>query len=109
MRRGLACCLVLAAAFAAAQTQRTFGGLITDSMCATTDHSRMQMGSNDAECTLACVNEHGATFVLFDGKKVYELSDQKTPVRFAGKKVVVTGTLDSGGRKILVASITAAK
>jgi len=47
--------------------------------------------------------------VLWDGKNVYELSDQKTPEQFAAKKVTVTGTLDPKAHKIAVRSMTAAK
>jgi hypothetical protein len=49
------------------------------------------MGSNDAECTIACVAAHGALYVLYNGKDVYTLTDQQTPEKFAGKKVTVTG------------------
>jgi len=69
----------------------------------------MQMGPTDADCVKACVAAHGATYVLTDGSKVYELSDQKTPEKFAAQKVTVTGTLDAKTNKIAVRSITAAK
>jgi hypothetical protein len=94
---------------AAAPGKQTFTGTITDSMCPTADHSQMKMGPTDAECTKACVSIHGATYVLYDGKQVYELSDQKTPEKFAAKKVTVTGTLDAKTKTIHVDSITAAK
>ena len=84
---------------------RTFKGTITDSMCATADHSQMRMGPTSAECTKACVEEHDATFVLFDGKNVYALSDQRMPAKFAGRKVKVSGTLDTKTHTIRVASI----
>ena len=58
---------------------------ITDSMCPEADHSRMRMGSTDAECTIACVSVHHATYVLYDGKDAYTLSDQTTPGKFAGR------------------------
>jgi hypothetical protein len=93
----------------AAPGKQTFTGTITDSMCSTADHSQMKMGPTDAECTKACVGIHGATYVLYDGKNVYELSDQKTPEQFAAKKVTVTGTLDAKTKTIKVDSITAAK
>src|SRR5262245_30520515 len=92
-----------------AQSKRTFTGTITDSMCAAGDHSRMRMGSNDAECTIACVDAHGALFVLYDGKDTYILSDQKSPEKLAGKKVTVTGTLDVKSKTIQVDSIAATK
>ncbi len=100
--------LALVAWAAAAETQ-TVTGVITDSMCPTGDHSGMRMGPTDAECTIACVMEHGAEFVLYDGKSAYTLSDQKTPEKFAGQKVKVTGTLDLKTKTIHVESIAAAE
>jgi len=99
--------LLAIAALAGAQGKQTFTGTITDSMCPTADHSQMKMGPTDAECTKACVSIHGAMYVLYDGKNVYELSDQKTPEKFAAKKVKVTGTLDAKTKTIKVDSITA--
>src|SRR5215471_3686880 len=105
----LICSLLIIAGLAPAQATRTFTGTITDDMCAAGDHSRMRMGSTDAECTIACVSAHGAKYVLYDGKEAYELSDQRTPEKFAGKKVTVTGALDAKTGTIQVDSITAAK
>lgn len=99
--------LLVVAALSSAQSQRTFTGVITDSMCANGDHSRMKMGSNDAECAIACVQAHGAQYVLYDGKESYTLSDQQKPEKFAGKKVTVTGTLDAKTKTIKLDSITA--
>jgi hypothetical protein len=96
-------------AISAGQSKQTFTGVITDSECSTADHSHMRMGPTDAECVSACISEHGASYVLFDGKNVYALSDQKTPERFAAKKVRITGTLDAKRKTIAVDSITAAK
>src|ERR1700688_4332967 len=101
--------LLLVGSLPAAQAKRQFTGTITDSMCPEGDHSRMRMGSTDAECTVACINAHGALYVLYDGKAVYTLSDQTTPEKFAGQKVTVIGTLDAKTKKIQVDSITAAK
>ena len=100
---------VVSLSAAQAPKSQAFTGIITDSMCATGDHSKMQMGPTDADCVKACVAAHGATYVLTDGSKVYELSDQKTPEKFAAQKVTVTGTLDAKTNKITVRSITAAK
>jgi len=97
--------MVVVAALTAAPGKQTFTGVITDSMCATGDHSRMRMGSNDAECTIACVQSHGAQYMLYDGKESYTLSDQQKPEKFAGKKVTVTGTLDAKTKTIQVDSI----
>jgi hypothetical protein len=109
MKKPLILSLLAIAALAAAPGKRKFTGTITDNMCATADHSRMRMGPTDAECTVACVQEHGASYVLYDGKEVYTLSDQTTPEKFAGKKVTVRGSLDAKTKAIQVDSITAAK
>jgi hypothetical protein len=101
--------LLAIAALALAAGKQTFTGVVTDSMCSDGDHSHMKMGPTDAECTTACVSIHGASYVLYDGKVAYTLSDQKTPEKFAGKKVTVTGTLDSKTKTIQVDSIAAAK
>ena len=101
--------LLVVAALEPVQSKRTFAGSITDSMCAAANHSQMRMGSNDAECSIACVDAHGATFVLYDGKSAFALSDQKTAEKFAGKKVAVTGTLNAEARTIQVDSMAAAK
>jgi hypothetical protein len=106
--RFLIAALILFAGLSGAQGKRTFTGVITDGMCAAGDHSKMRMGSNDAECTIACVSAHGADYVLYDGKDVFTLSDQKTPEKFAGKKVSVVGALNAGTKVIQVDSITAA-
>jgi hypothetical protein len=101
--------LAATALFAVAADQHFFTGVITDSMCARGDHSGMRMGANDAECTIACVQIHDASYVLFDGKEVYTLSDQKNPEKFAGQKVTVKGTLNAKTKTIQVDSIAAAK
>jgi hypothetical protein len=101
--------LLAIALLAPAQGKRTFTGVVTDSMCATGDHSRMRMGPTDAECTTACVEAHGALYVLYDGQEVYTLSDQQTPEKFAGRKVTVTGSLNAKTKTILVDSIALAK
>jgi hypothetical protein len=101
--------LLAVAALPAAQGKQTFVGTITDDMCPKADHSQMRMGPTDADCTLACVSAHGASYVLYDGKNVYTLSDQRTPEKFAAQKVKVIGTLDNKTKTIQVDSITAAK
>jgi Protein of unknown function (DUF5818) len=101
--------LFLIASLAAAPAKQKFTGVVTDSMCEKGDHSGMRMGPTDAECTKACVTIHGASYVLYDGKQAYTLSDQKTPEKFAGQKVIVTGTLDAKTKTIQVDSIAAAK
>jgi hypothetical protein len=101
--------LLVVASLSAGQSTQTFTGIITDSECSTGNHSQMRMGSNDAECTRACVSAHGASFVLYTGKEVYALTDQQTPDKFAGQKVRVTGMLDAKTKTIQVKSIAAAQ
>jgi hypothetical protein len=101
--------LIVVAALATAQGKQKFTGTITDSMCPAGDHSRMRMGSTDAECAIACVTAHGAPYVLYDGKEAYSLSDQQKPEKFAGKKVTVSGMLDTKTKTIQVDSIVEAK
>lgn len=94
----------------AAPDTQTFTGIIAESECSNADHSLMRMGPTDAECAVACVDAHGATYVLYDGKQVYALSDQRTPEKFAAQKVIVVGTLtpDGTARTIRVESMTLA-
>lgn len=89
------------------QGRQTFAGIVTDSECSHADHSLMRMGSTDAECAIACVDAHGASLVLYDGKTVFALSDQAAAEKFAGRKVTVAGTLDADGKTIRVESISA--
>ena len=91
------------------QSRQTFAGTITDIECATADHSQMRMGPTDAECVAACISDHGASYVLYDGKDAYTLSDQKAAQKFAAQRVTVTGTLDAKTKSIRVESIAAAK
>jgi hypothetical protein len=102
-------CLVAVAGLSAAPATETFRGVITDDNCDNGDHSHMRMGETDAECTVACIDAHGASYVLFDGKTAYTLSDQKTSGKFAGQKVSVVGTVDVKKKTIQVSSISAAK
>jgi hypothetical protein len=94
--------LGLAAPKAAAKGE-IFVGSISDKMCG----AKHMMGESARDCTLECVKA-GSKFILVDEKgKIYDLSDQKKPEKFAGEKVKVTGTLK--GDTIEVSSIEAAK
>ena len=108
MKRSLVA-LSMVAALGAAQKPQSFTGTISDDMCAKADHSGMQMGSNDAECTIACVSAHGAGFVLYDGKNTYKLSSNRSVGQLAGRRVTVTGVLDPKTQTIQIASIAPAK
>ena len=97
----LVSCLMLSAA----PESRTFTGVITDSMCGA-KHTMMK-GQPDAECIRMCV-KGSSEYALYDGTRVWKLSDQKTPAKFLTGKVVVTGTTDEKSMTIKVASIATA-
>ena len=84
--------ILLAAAVLDAASKRTFTGVITDTMCGT-NHAMMK-AKVDSDCVKACIKPGGKwRYALVDGTRVYTLSDQQTPEKFAGRKVVVTGEL----------------
>ena len=83
---------VASAATLMASGQKTFTGVITETMCGT----KHTMGiAPDAKCVRECVRTDPRKwkYALQVGEKVYVLSDQQTPERFAAQKVTVTGTL----------------
>src|SRR6266700_7209562 len=102
MKKLIAVCLTAFALLCAAPASQTFTGTITDEFCNKADHKEMKMGPDDAACVTACVKDMNGKYVLFDGKEVYGLSDQKAPSKFAAKKVTVTGTLDAKTKMIKV-------
>lgn len=107
MKKQLLLALAAGAVWAATDGKQTFTGVVTDSMCGAS-HKDMSMGPGP-KCIADCVRILGAKYALVIGKQVFELSDQETPVRFAAKRVTVTGTLDRGSNTIQVYAITAAK
>jgi len=98
--------LLAAVSLGAAPGDERFVGTVSDDMCAMS-HEAMRMGPTDAECTRACIEEHGGSYVLVDDTHVYRLSDQQAANAFAGRKARVTGTLDASTSTIAVTSITA--
>jgi hypothetical protein len=91
------CALMLAAASVLmAGSTRTFTGVIHDNRC---------MGPN---CATQCPVTKGPKYTLQAGDEAWVLTDQKTPARFAGRKVVVTGTVEVGN-KLKVISIAPSK
>ena len=99
--------IAIAAAGLLTAADQTFTGVITDSMCPKGDHSDMKSKS-DADCIIECMKGmKGMKYVLYDGKKTWELSDQTTPAKFAAKRVTVTGTLNAKTGTIQVTGIAA--
>jgi hypothetical protein len=81
-------------------------GSIMDSQCAYNVHSdahshewmtkRGIQGATDEEsCTQHCVKDMGGSYVLVVKKEVYKLDDQVKAEQFAGKKVKLSGSLES--------------
>src|SRR3954463_10262830 len=103
----IALLIAAAALVCAAPADQKFTGTITEDMC-DKDHTAMHM-KPDAKCAKECVKTMHAKYALNDGKEIYILSDQKTPEKFAAKKVTVTGTLDPAKKTIQVTKIQAAK
>ena len=97
--------LIVFAVSVQAPAARTLQGTITDSECAKADHSQMHMGDTDAECVKACMDYHDATLALFDGTSTFEIVNQAIAVKFAGRKVTVTGTVDEKTRRITITDI----
>ena len=98
--------LVASMAYAGA-AGKSWTGVISDSSCGA-KHTMMP-GKSDKECTQACIQMGSKYVLVVGGKAVYQLSDQKAPVPFAGDRVKVTGKLDAKTKTIEVASVTAAK
>lgn len=94
--------LLFAGLAAAADAPQTITGVITDTMCGA-KHGMMK-GRPDDECTHLCV-KGARDYALYAGGKIWKLSDQKTPARFAAKTVRVTGIVDAKSMKIEVTAI----
>jgi hypothetical protein len=88
----------------AANPPATFRGKVTDTMCGAS-HTMMK-GKPDDECIRICL-KGSSQYALFDGKSMIGLSDQKTPAKFAGQQVKVTGIYNEKTKTIKVASIEA--
>ncbi len=107
--------LLALASYAADGSTRTFKGEIGDSQCALNIHSMTRshqemlkskaMGGDAASCANYCTKYLGGNFVLVVKNNVYHLDDQSKARDFAGKRVKVTGTLDSKSKTIHILTI----
>jgi hypothetical protein len=92
MKRLLLFSIANALLLSAADEAKTFTGVITDTMCGM-NHAHMGI-KPDAKCVRECVKMGSQwRYALLDGKKMYTLSDQQTPEKFAAQKVKITGAL----------------
>ena len=87
--------LAAAALCLGGRAPKTFTGVIHDNRC---------VGPN---CATQCPVTKGPKYTLQSGDDAWVLSDRKTPARFVGRKVIVTGTVEAGNR-LRVASIASA-
>jgi hypothetical protein len=87
----LLCVLVTAigSTFAFKFDKTTLTGYIGDAMCAAKGKAN---NPEHAACAAKCI-KGGSAAVLVVGDKVYAITDQKKAVKFAGKKVIVEGTV----------------
>ena len=100
-----------------AETDRVqvFRGEIGDSQCALNVHSlsrsheemlkKKEIGTTAADCARYCVKNLGGVFVLQVKERVYKLDDQDLAEKYAGRKVKLTGVLDSKTNIITVRAI----
>ena len=106
--------LVLGVA-AAGQNSQTFHGEISDSQCALNVHSLTRshqemlksksMGGTANTCAVYCIEHLGGYLVLSAGKNAYRLDRADLVHGFEGRRVVVTGVLDSKLNQIHVLKI----
>lgn len=109
------CALAIGLCAAYGEVAKVYYGEISDSQCAlnvhslTRSHAEMlkskHMGGTPAECALYCIQHLGGNLVLSSRKDVYHLDDQDLAVKFVGKKVKLSGILDSKNDTIHVVKI----
>jgi len=84
--------------------QKSFTGVVTDSMCGAT---HMAKDKTPAECTRICVKD-GMKYALAADKKLYTLEGHETELsRLAGQRVMVKGILK--GDMLSVQEVAASK
>ena len=88
--------LIAAASICRAEAPKTFTGVIHDNRCV------------GPACATQCPVTKGPKYTLQSGDDAWMLSDQKTPARFAGRKVIVTGSVGAEN-KLRVISIAPAR
>ena len=96
-----------------AQNQQSYIGEIIDGPCANMASHELMMKSHPnmktaSDCALGCVKA-GSQYILYDSstKNSYQLDGQKKLARFAGQKVIITGTLEAD-KTVRVVSIKTA-
>jgi len=98
-----------------AQNAQAFHGEVSDSQCALNVHSLTRshqemlksksMGGTPNTCAVYCIEHLGGYLVLSAGKNVYRLDRTDLVHGFEGRRVIVTGVLDSKLNQIHVLKI----
>jgi hypothetical protein len=107
--------LLAIAAMAEGQAARAFHGEVSDSQCALNVHSLTRshqemlksksMGGTSNTCSVYCIEHLGGYLVLSAGNDVYRLDRSDLVHGFEGRRVVITGVLDSKLKQIHVLKI----
>ena len=97
------------------QNTQTFHGEVSDSQCALNVHSLTRshqemlksksMGGTPNTCAVYCIEHLGGYLVLSAGKNVYRLDRADLVHGFEGRRVVITGVLDTKLNQIHVLKI----
>jgi len=103
------------AGVACGQTSHVFRGEVSDSQCALNVHSLTRshqemlksksMGGTSNTCSVYCIEHLGGYLVLSAGNDVYRLDRSDLVHGFEGRRVVVTGVLDTKLKQIHVLKI----
>lgn len=97
------------------QNPHVFRGEVSDSQCALNVHSLTRshqemlksksMGGTANTCSVYCIEHLGGYLVLSSGNNVYRLDRSDLVHGFEGRRVIVTGVLDSKLNQIHVVKI----
>jgi hypothetical protein len=97
------------------QNSRVFRGEVSDSQCALNVHSLTRshqemlksksMGGTANTCAVYCIEHMGGYLVLSSGKDVYRLDRADLVHGFEGRRVAITGVLDTKLNQIHVLKI----
>ncbi|HKT90308.1 MAG TPA: hypothetical protein VJQ59_17815 [Candidatus Sulfotelmatobacter sp.] len=112
---GCSATMLLLLGLASGQKERVFRGEVSDSECALNVHSLTRshqemlksksMGGTSNTCTVYCIEHLGGYLVLSAGKDVYRLDRPDLVHGFEGRRVVISGVLDTKLNEIHVLKI----
>ena len=110
-----AAAILVLASLAFGQSSRVFRGEVSDSQCALNVHSLTRshqemlksksMGGTSNTCSVYCIEHLGGYLVLSSGNNVYRLDRPDLVHGFEGRRVVISGVLDTKLNQIHVLKI----